>query len=311
MSLRQLSLLLFLMISISLPALDIVLKDGVVKNFPNESFSQLPTSEITTYRTREEGVRKDHWVGIRFDTWLRENGLRDYSTIRFESDDRYMMSFEKVAFDTTACWMVFENDKEKFSPEHYRIIFPHLTQNYWVRNISRIVLEDFDPIPIPKKIYPMQRVTANLRLIVDPTPFVGISGYYFEDMMRYLKSGKKADVVFYSEDGFKIRLSYPMHLKGAVLELTDSGMLNLKSPQIPGGMWVKNIIYIQINKTAMISESHLNKLIDLNKLFTWDLGAKATISVKGRQGSWTMSFADALAAPGLVNSGMWFVLKRK
>ncbi len=304
-------LIIFVCLSLSLSALDIVMKDGVTKSFPNESFSRLQTSEITTYRTREEGVRRDHWVGIRFDNWLKENDLRDFSTIRFESDDRYMMSFEKVAFDTTACWMVFENDKEKFSPEHYRIIFPNLTQNYWVRNISRVVLEDFNPIQLPGKLYPMSHVLGKLTLTKDPQPFVDINGYFWEDLLRALKSGKKADVVFFSEDGFKIRLSYPLHLKGAVLQVTETGALNLKSPQIPGGMWVKNIVYIQINKAALISENHLNKLIDLNKQFNWGLGATAKFRIKGTKGSSTLSFAEGLAEPARVNAGQWFELKKK
>ncbi|HNX36916.1 MAG TPA: hypothetical protein PL124_04825 [Candidatus Cloacimonadota bacterium] len=295
----------------SLSALDIILKDGIVKNYPNESFSKLNPTEIITYRTREEGVRKDVWQGIRFDTWLRDNNLRDFSTIRFESDDRYLVSFDKVAFDTTACWMVFQNDKEKFKPENYRIIFPNLMQNNWIRNISKVVLEDFLPISLPKKFHSMGSILSDLELVNNPSPFVDIQGYRFEDILKPLRTGKKADVVLFSDDGFKLRLSYPKHLKGAVLELTEAGNLNLKSPQIPGGMWVKNIVYIQINKSALIKESSANKLIDLNKQFNWNLGPKARVWVKIQRGTYSMSFADFLANPDNIVISKEFKLLRK
>lgn len=317
---RKLWLVLVLSLSFSLSfGLDLVLKDGKLLSFPNADFALLPQTEITTFRTREEGTRKDVWKGIRFDNWLKENKLRDFSTIRFESDDRYMMSFEKVVFDTTSCWLVTQNDKEIFKPENYRVIFPNLTQNYWVRNISRVVLEDFRPIPLPKRIYMMDGSDSrnwspdlqSLNLHFEPKPFVNIHAYVWEELMQSLGSGKKADVVFFSADGFKLRLAYPTHLKGAVLELTDTGELNLKSPQIPGGMWVKDIIYIQIGKAALLRKDALNRLIDLNQNFHWNLSATAKVKLIYPQSKSKTSFAALLADPGKLSGLRWLQLLKK
>ena len=311
-------LLLSLLCSLSF-ALDLVLKDGRILSFPNADFAKLNQEDITTFRTREEGIRTDNWKGIRFDNWLKENKLRDFSTIRFESDDRYLISFEKVAFDTTACWLVTQNDKEIFAPENYRIIFPNLMQNHWVRNISRVVLEDFRPIALPHRIYFMDGAKQqnwspelqNLKLQFEPKPFVNIHGYFFEDLMQALKSGKKADVVFYSADGFKLRLAYPTHLKGAVLELTEAGKLNLKSPQIPGGMWVKDIIYIQIGKHAVMQKQAINRLIDLNQNFGWQLSAEAKVKLNYPKTSAKTGFATLLAEPERLNNLRWLQIFKK
>ncbi|HRY83812.1 MAG TPA: hypothetical protein P5533_04170, partial [Candidatus Cloacimonadota bacterium] len=188
-------ILLFILVGSFSFALDIVLKDGRTLSFPNEDFTKLKQEEITTFRTREEGVRTDKWKGIRFDNWLREKNLRDFSTIRFESDDRYQMSFEKVAFDTTSCWLVTQNDKEVFAPENYRIIFPNLMQNHWVRNISKVVLQDFRPIALPARLYFIDGAKQqnwspelqNLKLHQDPKPFVNIRGYFLEDLLKSLR----------------------------------------------------------------------------------------------------------------------------
>ena len=316
---KKLHLILILLAVCSLSfALEIVLKDGQILSRPNADFGLLPRSEITTFRTREEGVRQDTWKGIRFDNWLKENKLQDFSTIRFESDDRYMMSFEKVAFDTTACWLIMESDKEIFPPENYRIIFPSLMQNHWVRNISRVVLEDFRPIPIPKRLFTMDLTQKSgsptlmgMKLQNEPAPFVNIKGYFWDDLMKAMKAGKKADVVIFSADGFKLRLAYPTHLKGAVLELTEAGKLNLKSPQIPGGMWVKDIVYIQINSDAILQKASLNRLIDINKDFDWQLPTHTIAKLKYAKSSTTVSFATLLAEPERLDDLLWMQLLKK
>lgn len=291
-------IMILLLICISLQGFELVLKNGVSGDFPNSSFSSLPREDLVTYRTREEGTRRDTWQGIRLDNWLRENELRDWTVIRFESDDRYMVSFEQVAFDTTSCWLMMQQNDREFAPEEYRVIFPNLTQNHWVRNISRIVLEDFRSLPMPKRIYPLQSLLAELTLHTNPAPFVNIRGYRFEDIMRALGSRRKAEVILWTSDGLKLNLEYPKHLQGAVLELTDDGSYGLKSPQIPGGMWLKQIIYVQVNKRAMLDSSSFRKVIDLNGLLNWELGSGARVKQWLTRGSSKSSLPAFLEAQG-------------
>lgn len=291
-------LLILLLVSFSLQGFELVLKNGVSGDFPNSSFTTLPREDLVTFRTREEGTRRDTWQGIRLDNWLRENDLRDWSVIRFESDDRYLVSFEQVAFDTTSCWLMMQQNGREFAPEEYRVIFPNLTQNHWVRNISRIVLEDFRPLPLPKRIYPMQSLLAGLTLHENPQPFVNIRAYRFEEIMRALGSRRKAEVILWTSDGLKLNLEYPKHLQGAVLELHPEGYYGLKSPQIPGGMWMKRIIYVQVNKRAMLDSSSFRKVIDLNGLLRWELGSRARVKQWLTRGSSKGSLPAFLEAQG-------------
>ncbi|HRY83531.1 MAG TPA: hypothetical protein P5533_02740, partial [Candidatus Cloacimonadota bacterium] len=123
--------------------------------------------------------------------------------------------------------------------------------------------------------------------------------------------GKKADLVFFSRDGFKLRLNYPLDLKGAVLELSEAGKLNLKSPQIPGGMWVKDLVYIQIGKTALLQKAALNRLIDLNQHFGWQLTADAKVKLIYPKSSTKIGFATLLAEPERLNGLRWLQLYKK
>ena len=302
----MLALLLIGMI-MSLFGLRIIEKDGRIREIENSFFGTLTQEEISTERVREEGIRRDNWRGIRFDNWLRENGLTDWTVIRFESDDRYQVSFEKVAFDTTSCWMMTQQNDESFAPENYRVIFPHLSQNHWIRNISKVVLEDFRPAPRPKKIHSMELILSRLTQVQDPAPFVGISAYRFEDILRKLGAGRRSDVILISRDGFKLGLKYPDDLRGAVLEAGDEGF-NLKSPQIPGGMWVKDIIYIQAGKQAALQGAELRKLIDLNGLLSWNLGTRAKVKLYRTRGSQKLSFADFITKRSLSLEDRYFKL---
>ena len=273
-----------------------------------EELANLPRQAFITYRTREEGVRQDNWEGIRLDHWLRDRNYRDWISIRFESDDRYMVSFEKVAFDTTACWLAMIHNGEELPPDGFMVIFPHLTQNHWLRNLNRIVLEDFIPIKLPKRIYPMQNLLEEMTLIDNPEPFVDIQGYRFEELMSQLRGGRSADVVFYSEDGYKLRLEYPLHLRGAVLAPRENGRLELKSPQIPGGMWLKDIIYIQIDKRAVLENDCLRRLIDLDEVLDWNLGPGATVKEWMERGSRRLGFAAFVGELNLSNRSRYFRL---
>jgi hypothetical protein len=148
----------------------------------------------------------------------------------------------------------------------------------WVRDVDRVVLEAFDPLKMPASFSFLDHKLKKEALLDDPAPFVGIKGYYFADLLPVSARDKECSVLLYSRDGIKLSLDYPKHLLDAVLEATDEG-LNLKSPQIPGGMWLKDIIYIQINDFALINSANLDALIALNRIMDWQLSPNVNFMI--------------------------------
>ncbi len=305
---KELLVTILLISSALLSAITITDAQGQTREFKYAELSSLaPWEEFQTIRSKDGETKTDTWQGVRFDHWLQTLAPTPFRVIRFESDDRYMVSLSKAEFDTLACWLVFAQNGKTFPDEVMRIIFPALRDMKWVRGLNRVVLEDFDPLQMPKLFEFLDERLGSATLVEDPAPFVNINAYYFADLLPFSAREDTLGAILYSADGMKLVLEYPRHLQGAVLEPTDDGF-NLKSPVIPGGMWLKNIVYIQLGDFALIHPGNLDALIALNRVLDWKLGPDVYFIVQKEAGSEKITLNDILAQPGLLDGALSFEL---
>lgn len=260
-------------------SIEIIHSKGSDTRFDYEYFRTLPRQELITDLEKKGKPDKNSWSGIRLDKWFEEQGYRTFTNIRIESPDRYMVSLTRYEFDQNPCWMVFEQNGEALDKDSFRIIFPTLRQMYWITGIYRIILEDFEPLRMPKEFILMEKALQRETLISDPKPFVKIKGYSFDSIMKQLFQLETANLIMFSSDGLKLRLEYPKHLSEAVLELAENGNYNLKSPKIPGGMWLNDIVYIQVEDKALFRLRNIDMLIGLAKSLYWELQAPIDIII--------------------------------
>lgn len=298
---------IILLSSCILGALTITSTKGESTQVTYQELAALPRLEFTTVREKDGETRRDTWQGIRFDHWLKTRVSEPFSVIRFESADRYMVNLSRAEWDTLACWLVFSSDGKDFPEQSMRIIFPALRDMKWVRDVSRVVLEDFDPLKLPVRFEFLEERLKEETLLQDPAPFVDTKGYYFKDLLPLSARNDTCTVVLYSQDGMKLALEYPLHLEGAILEVSDDGF-NLKSPRIPGGMWLKNIIYIQMNDFALIDIQNVDALISLNRVLDWKLspGVQFVVQQDGKQLAYPL--AEILSQPELLRGVQSFQL---
>jgi hypothetical protein len=289
-----------------LSALTIVDNRGVFHEYPYEQFFKLQAREFSTSKEVDGETVINTWKGIRFDTWLKEQKLGDFAIIRFLSNDRYAVSFNKAEWDTLTCYLAYEGEGEIFPKEQLRIIFPHLRSMHWVRDVRQVFLENHKQVPLPVKFMPISKFFAGQEILRDPKPFVRLQGYRFDDFIGTLSDAPIKDVVIYSRDGLVQNLSYPAQLAGAVLELTDDGKYNLKSPQIPGGMWMKDIVYLQADHHAVIDTRTVSVLIPLAKTLDWEFSPQVKLILHYAKGSEELVFGDALAEPMLFDEIEYF-----
>ena len=274
-----------------------------------EYFRSLPQTETVSYRTKGDVAKKDTWTGLRFDKWLEANELGKFRNIRLESEDRYMVSLTRSEIDTTECWIVFNRNGEDLDEANFRIIFPRLRELYWIKSPSLVVLEDFQALKLPKTFLFMEPQLQNLELYKDPEPFKEIRAYKVDDMFKQVFATDTADVVMVSADGLKIRLSYPKHLKGAVLEFREDNTLNLKSPEIPGGMWIGDIVYIQAGDTALINSKGRSQLIEISLKLDWELSPKNDVILLNSAGENVITINELISMDGIDNSIQGFRIK--
>ncbi|HCM15466.1 MAG TPA: hypothetical protein DHW79_05915, partial [Candidatus Cloacimonas sp.] len=130
----------------------------------------------------------------------------------------------------------------------------------------------------------------------------------FDDFVVELSDLPIKDVVIYSRDGLIQTLSYPGQLAGAVLERTEEGALNLKSPQIPGGMWMKDISYLQVDYQALIDTDNASVLIPVAKALQWKLSPNVKLNMHYPRETEVMELGDVLAEPMLLENLQYFEL---
>jgi hypothetical protein len=301
--------MLFTCICISVNALEIINTNGISKEYDNAGLYKHERQELKTSREKDGVVRLNNWQGFRFDVWLKEQDLGQFSNIRFESEDKYLVTLSSEEFQAMESWIVVAQDEKDFEGNSLRLIFPSLREMQWVRDLSRVVLENFKALPYPSKFMLMKPFLDSQNLLNEPKPFVNTEGWYFSEFLPQLSESKEHQVVFYSRDGLKQNLNYPYHLEGAVLEKTKEDTYNLKSPQIPGGMWLRDIVYLQCDGTALIEQSSLNSLIALHKLLGWDSNPGLSFSIHKADEVLQLGFADALAEPQVFEGALFFELK--
>ncbi|MCB5261614.1 MAG: hypothetical protein LHW64_05765 [Candidatus Cloacimonetes bacterium] len=280
-----------------LSALVIVDNQGKSHDYPYETFFRIQGKEFQTTKELDGETITTTWKGIRFDHWLKEQKLGDFAKIKFISGDRYEMEYNKAEWDTLTCWLAYSQEDELFPKEQFRIIFPHLYSQHWVRDVKQVRLEDYQENPMPQKLTSMSIFFMGQKLITDPKPFVKMRGYRFDDFIGELSENPIKEILLYSADGLIQNLSYPSQLSGAVLELDGSGKYNLKSPQIPGGMWMKDIIYLQCEARALITMKYFSKLVPLAKTLDWPLGPETKLKLNFYQRSEIVDLSEALAEP--------------
>lgn len=264
------SLFIVLLLSSSFVyALEVYRINSAPDYYSIEQLRQLTMEDFQTKRHKDERDLIENWQGINLQKWLISQDYTDFQSLRFESEDNYMIRIHKAELDSMQGYIALKKDNNFIDSTEVRIIFPGQRDMYWIRNIDKIYLEDFKPVPAPNQIYIWDSVSSKLIYRNDLTPFVNISGYYIDDIMKGIFHSDEGSVILVSRDGLKSRLEYPKHLKGAVLEVTKDGALNLKSPAIPAGMWLKDIVYLQCGPYAVIRYDFLYHLNTLYKTLDW------------------------------------------
>jgi hypothetical protein len=252
-----------------LSAIDIYGTDNSNCSYDISQLRDLPLERFQTTRQKDGKELLENWQGINLRKWLDDDKFGSYQSIRFESSDNYMVRIHKAELDTMKGFIALQRENAMLDSTEIRVIFPAHREMYWVRGVARIYLEDFKPVPPPAQIFIWDSLESKLQLSSNPPPFTRISGFSFDDVMRKIFRMDEGSVVIASRDGLKSRLEYPRHLRGSVLEKTADNELNLKSPVIPAGMWLKDIVYIQCGPYAVLKHDFIYRLTALAKTLDW------------------------------------------
>ena len=244
-------------------------KAGNKTTFSYQQLLRQPLQDFSATKSKNGKVTTEYYTGFSLRDWLAKNGFTDYQTLKLEGADNYMIRQNKADIDTIPAFLALYKDKVALDSTQVRAVFPTLREMYWIWGVNSITLEDFKPMEKPKLLRIMKTEFSHYNLTQDPAPFKDFKGYNLDDILAKSLYVTDGSVVFVCRDGLKSRLEYPKHLKGAVLEETAAGVYNLKSPLIPAGMWLKDVVFIQYGYMGILADNYLDKLGNLYQQLGW------------------------------------------
>ena len=232
-----------------------------------ENYEQI---ELATNRNKDGEEKNDSWKGIKLTDILNEYSISNYDKLCFISSDNYLVRVSKEDILNNSAILALVRNGKMLEDENIRLVIPAIRDMFWIQDISTIKTETITDIPFPHTIFFAEPILQKTQIRDELPPFVKVTGYTFTEIMAQAFPFLKDEVLVVGKDGVKHSLDYDKYLKNAIL-IKNNKSFNLKSPDMPAGMWIKNLSYIQIFDVAVIFQNHFSSLTDVKKILNWKI----------------------------------------
>ena len=226
--------------------------------------------ELVTHRNKDGEEKNDNWVGVRLTDILQKYDISNYDKLCFISSDNYLVRVTKEDILNNVSILALVRNGKKLDDEHIRLVIPAIRDMFWIQDISTIKTETISNIPFPHTIYFAEPILFNTKIRNELPPFVNVIGYTFPEIMSQAFPFLKDEILVVGKDGVKHSLDYDKYLKNAIL-IKVGNSYDLKSPNMPAGMWIKDIAYVQTFDVALIFQNHFTSLKDVDRILIWDV----------------------------------------
>ena len=259
---------IILIISSFLFSIELVDADRII-NIERAKLDSYERVEITTHRNKDGVEKNDNWVGVRLTDILQEYDISNYDKLCFISSDNYLVRVTKNDILNNEGILALVRNGKTLDDDHIRLVIPTIRDMFWIQDIITIKTESISDIPFPHTIFFAEPILLNTKIREELPPFVKVNGYTFPEIMSQAFPFLKDEVLVVGKDGVKHSLDYDKYLKNAVLIEHDNSF-DLKSPDMPAGMWIKDLAYVQIFDVAVIFQNHFTSLKDVNNILNWN-----------------------------------------
>jgi len=245
-------LIMFIAVFVTLNSITVISDKKQYILFEDKELKDLEIIEITTQREKDEIIKKDVWRGVRLYDIMQRIANDNDDVIDFYARDNYYIRLNKTDINIENSPIIaIERNNKQLDENKYRLIGKTIPEMHWISDITNITFTQLYIIKEPKFIYPYHTITSNLRLYTDPAPFVGIKAYKLWDLISRFARTSNVNVRIVSKDNFEQVLNFNDYLKNAYLAV-DENKFSIYAPEIPTGMWQKDILLIQIDSTIIV-----------------------------------------------------------
>jgi len=283
-----LTLIILWSMIMSLHTLQIISSSGESHILTEEDTKQFEIVDVTTIREKDKVTREEHWRGVRLTDLMQKYGITPTSALEFLATDNYMVNVKNEEITTYNPIIAIERNGEKLTNKQYRLLAKDMPDMLWISNIASVKPFVVAEQALPKKIYTHTTILSQIALNADPKPFVDAKGYSVFDIVSLFSSTTNINIRLVAKDGIEQVLPAEEYFKGAYLMVAD-GAYNIQAPDMPVGMWLKNVMLMEINGNVVFFYQGVNyaqnpeykKFIDLIRQKEWEAiteAGKYTIS---------------------------------
>lgn len=214
-----------------------------------DSLRALPPTEIATVRDKDDTELHETWSGVSLETLLQHYGIDLVGALRFDAADRYMVLLQ--ANELPGAILARARGGQPFASDQVRLVSANLPDMYWIQRIASITVVPGVHAPDPVRILNLEAILRQQAQRDTLPGFPGLRGWYFRDLARELNFTPDGTWFFQAHDGITQKLDYATYLARAVL-VVNGPTVELKSPDMPQGMWLKDLATIQKDETLMV-----------------------------------------------------------
>jgi hypothetical protein len=233
-----------------------------------EEFSRYTQRSFITQREKDGEIKKDIWEGITVLSILAEFNIEKYDELKFTSDDNYMVRIKRADILKHDPILAFKRNGKELPSEKIRLVIPDMRDMFWIQGIVYIETLNSIKMQFPRTLFIAENILSKKDLQTELEPFVDVSGYRFPQLIEDVFPLMQEEILVVGKDSVQHLLDYQKYLKNAVL-VANERTFNLQSPDMPAGMWIKNIAYIQQFDRAVFFKSHFKDISQVTLLLDW------------------------------------------
>lgn len=259
-----------------------------------QQLKQYTLTEFKTHREKHEKIIDDTWKGVNLNELLKT--LPTYDKVRITSADNYQVRLTKEEIEKNNPILALYRNNVELKENEIRLVISNMRDMYWIADISSIVVEKAYTFPTPSKVFIVESVLATERLQINPKPFKDVQGYRLSVLFAPILPIVKEPVRICTMDGIEQQLDYEQYLQEGVF-VKNADNYELRSPSMPGGMWMKKMAYMQVGSNGFLIVSSYTDLtfMELAKKLGWELPSKS-IHLMGNKGESTFQCSELKVA---------------
>ncbi|MDO9576550.1 MAG: molybdopterin-dependent oxidoreductase [Candidatus Cloacimonadales bacterium] len=284
--------IIILLITCSLASFNIIDGERTVE-ISLEKLQSCQQTGMETHREKNAKLIDDEWLGVSLKALLAEFQIADFDQLKFTSADNYQVRLSKQEIEEYAPIIALQRNGKALNEDKLRLVVSQIRDMFWIQGIASITTEKANEMPLPHTLFVAEKIISKLDIISEPKPFTNVSGYYFIDLVSGVFPMLQGEFLLVSADGISHKLDFDKYLENAVL-IIDDNKLNLQSPAMPGGMWIKNLAYIQMFDRVVFFKDQINNSHNLIKLLGWKERPEFFVDQDENQIEANLSFNDPI-----------------